>query len=674
VRTYGQLLHSELTNYPDTRPWPEPVEMDDAAHLLLREPVYVCPRGEMWIRRPDADPLQTVLARATEENIHIATEAVEYVIWSLNQKGDLHASAICREADADVLVSATNRQPLPSPRDYRWQSAMNWDDNGQNRLIVTTSRGISIITLGEKLTDDYCDLLDSPATTRVNNPPPQVLFDTRGILAWIPADGDFRGPSHVARFVEGKWQTLNPATWPADMIHLVPMFDGHVLQIRRGDSAGTVQMNIVALDSSSLDEKEVAKLAQQLGDDDPAKRDDAFKRLTQFGPEVYPILLKLEPDASLEAAGRIRELLEGRLAPTLGGMLVNENKLSVVSRLDDGGVIFFAPQGVSIPQDQQEARVVSPDYLAVRPGRPVEEVPEAIVHQLTDSGGKVFWKKDEWVLENEKKGPMRYLPPDQLVPLLRPSEREFGKLVAIDGRGRWIFRPEKTPAGKGGTLIIDPTVPDPTPRLAIWSIGTATAVGWNKNDWPVMKTKESKWIIGRQDLQLLDQKTDQMVTEIAAIPSSRQATTASTEELQDGPLLMTDAEGNRYYDGQTDLIVLAANGKRTAWTLPVQCAGLQSEQPHLVADGSGHLLLFNSIGRIARLRPTPAGKEPFLLEAEFAKNVPVFDDTRRIWLDPAGRIVVAYGSNRLAIIFPTGQISPDLADQILPDDLKRCEP
>ncbi|HEY1921350.1 MAG TPA: hypothetical protein VGG44_01185, partial [Tepidisphaeraceae bacterium] len=84
IQTYGQLLHADLRNYPDTRPWAVPVDLNDAAHIILQEPTYVCSRGDLWITRPDADPLATVLARAANESEHIVDRPIEYIIWQLN--------------------------------------------------------------------------------------------------------------------------------------------------------------------------------------------------------------------------------------------------------------------------------------------------------------------------------------------------------------------------------------------------------------------------------------------------------------------------------------------------------------------------------------------------------------------------------------------------------------
>jgi hypothetical protein len=327
-------------------------------------------------------------------------------------------------------------------------------------------------------------------------------------------------------------------------------------------------------------------------------------------------------------------------------------------------VIFFAPQGVTIDQGQQPSRIVSPDYLVVRPGQYIQEAPVEILQQLAKTPS-VTAMRSEWIIYSPREGPLRYLPPNQFIPVQRPSERRFSQLVAIDSRGRWVFRAPDTATP---TLIIDPTVPDPLPRLAIWLIDTASEVGWNKGDWPALTQQNSTWIITNRDWEVLDSK-DTMQTDISQLKSAAQ----SSATTRDGPVLLTDVDGNRYFDGQTTLTVVNRAGQRRVWPLPDDCVSAAGQPPWLVSDGAGHLFLFNNPGTIIRIRPTPGGPQPFVVEAVFNKNIPPFQDTRRIWVDPAGRIAVAYDQSHLAIIFPTGQVPPELNDKILPQDLRRTD-
>jgi hypothetical protein len=401
-----------------------------------------------------------------------------------------------------------------------------------------------------------------------------------------------------------------------------------------------------------------------LDDDDADKRIAAFGQLTEYGPGIYSRLEELKPNAGSEGQARIQNLLDGRLATKLGGMLINNNQLTVATRLAEGGLIFLAPRGVTIDQGQQPPRIVSPDYLIVRPGQYIQELPVEIVQQLAKTPS-VTAMRSEWIIQSPQDGPLRYLPPNQFVPLQRPEERGFSQLVAIDSRGRWIFR---RPGAATPTLIIDPTVPDPVPRLAIWLIDTASDAGWDKDDWPALTQENSDWIITSRDWEVLDPK-DTMQRDISQLKSATQ----SSATTRDGPALLIDSSGTRYFDGQTTLTVIDPAGKRRVWPLPADCIGASDQPPWLVGDGAGRLYLFNNSGNIIRLRPTPGAAQPFVVEAVFTKNIPPFQDIRRIWLDPAGRIALAYDQSHLAIIFPTGQVPPELDDKILPQDLRRTD-
>ena len=442
-----------------------------------------------------------------------------------------------------------------------------------------------------------------------------------------------------------------------------------------------------------------------------------LERLNEYGPGVFSILESLAPTASPEAQSRIAEILQGRLTTKLGGMQINANQLSVFKRLRDGGVILFAPQGVSIARAGQDPEVISPDYVVIRPGQPVRELPGAISASLAKNLTAVDALSDEWIVNSSDAGVERYLPPDQFVPLVRPNETAYTHVAAIDGRGRWLLQKTDataavtTPSNNGSTLILDPTVPDPTPRLAIWMIDVANKTGWDKSDWPALEKGTAAWTISDRDWQPLEGSGDAIVTAFAppqfvppvrstpatlpaasaTSPTKPLATTAPTTtspsalqtstspatapaevvDVPKGPVLLVDPDGNQYFDGEDALIRISRDGSRIAWPLPADCVGRDDERPWLVRDRDGHLFLFNQPGRIIRLA-TPDESQPFAVEAIFAgADVLPFRDITRIWLDPAGRIDVSYATSRLALIFPTGQVPSEISDRILPQDLRR---
>ncbi|HEV8291966.1 MAG TPA: hypothetical protein VGP94_08570, partial [Tepidisphaeraceae bacterium] len=143
----------------------------------------------------------------------------------------------------------------------------------------------------------------------------------------------------------------------------------------------------------------------------------------------------------------------------------------------------------------------------------------------------------------------------------------------------------------------------------------------------------------------------------ATRPTTSPAIVAASEK----PLLQ-DPDGNWYFDGKTALKVISKTGKVTIWPLPGAAAG--DADPWLVRTQEGLLFLFNQPGRLLRIRARPDASAPFELEATFSRNIPNEAPTR-IWLDPAGRIAIAYGGNQLAILFPLGFILP-ATDRIIP--------
>ena len=115
------------------------------------------------------------------------------------------------------------------------------------------------------------------------------------------------------------------------------------------------------------------------------------------------------------------------------------------------------------------------------------------------------------------------------------------------------------------------------------------------------------------------------------------------------------------------------DGSKIVWTLPAQCAGSDDERAWLAPDREGHFFSSTVPEESSACDPPQREANPFAVEAVFQKNIPPFREIRRVWLDPAGRIAVAYEQWRLAIIFPSGQIAPEIANRVLPRDVKRTD-
>jgi hypothetical protein len=202
---------------------------------------------------------------------------------------------------------------------------------------------------------------------------------------------------------------------------------------------------------------------------------------------------------------------------------------------------------------------------------------------------------------------------------------------------------------------LDPTVPDPTPRLAIWSIDSGTDVGWNDDQWPALVRGANKWVLTEKDWELM--------------PESGKMHTDSPPE--GGPLLIT-SDGTRYGDGRANISVTFPGGKIQNVPLPSDCVDSENIRPWLVRGSDGHLFLFDAPDQIVRLQTDPATGLP-AIDAIFKKSMPMIHDIRRVWIDPAGRIDVAYENSHLEVIFPTGQIPAGISDQVLPQDVTRVQ-
>jgi hypothetical protein len=555
------------------------------------------------------------------------------------------------------------------------------------------------------VTEDYRELMPPPSDKSGGgggggggaeaHSPPQALLDWQGLIAWIPAENGKPGSRGAARYVDDKWVDLGPDQgWPEQILHLVPLRDGSVVQMITQPDGG-VRLALSALYAAEIDDTKIASLVEQLADADSETREKAFKELSQYGPGIFPTLDKLASTQPPEARGRIRSLLRNKMQPTLGGMTLIGDKLRTVTRHDDGGVVLYAEQGVAISREEGEAIKRAPAWLSIRPGYATEILDEPLVKELKPESCQLFafGNAPDWVVINDAAGPRRWIGND-FVPFLNKEERAFTKVVGTDRRGRWLFR-KPGESQNPETLIIDPTIPDPKPRLPFWEFLTARAFGWDAEGWPVVRREGGEWALHENGWKLLDPnkgerlqtevpkpatqpttgpsmflmlKTGDISSEVFVTPqgprgerayqgvdinaTTRFATTRRT------PLLI-DESGTSYYDGLTALEAVSWDGHSTVWQLPPAAVG--KGPVTLIKTRDGLLFLFNQPGRVLRIRPTPGEAEPFAREATFTRRIPSVSRPKRIWLDPAGRICVV-DARRVILFFPQGFIPPRIRD------------
>jgi outer membrane biosynthesis protein TonB len=450
-------------------------------------------------------------------------------------------------------------------------------------------------------------------------------------------------------------------------------------------------------------------------------------------------------DQPPEARIRIGNLLRDRIQPTLGGRMPIDGRIHIVSRLAGGGVLLHLPGGVSIPRDDDPSApptIVQPAWISIRPGHPITLLEPVLIKDADPAKHRFFAFGDEWLISDTAQGPRR-LYGNHLEPMLRKGETMFAHVVGFDPRGRWLFR-KSAPDGTDDTsetLLIDPTLPDPTPKLPVWLMTIEKgSVGWNVEDYPAVNRggRRHSWVLIESGWRPLDESKDRLITEkppepkppepkpvepkppadaakmmVAATlpatthpatqPATQRASTQSTQpttlaattspattspattspattspattqtattQTALGPRILVDPEGRTYHDGRETITVVDRTGKVIVWPLPSKAAGEADFDVVLLRTKDGTLFLLNASGRVVRVKPTPDGDEPFMIEAVFTHRIPEPEKIHRIWLDPAGRIVMAYDKNKLAVMFPAGRIPPNILTMIPARELR----
>lgn len=746
---------------PTTRRLDEALDLRYAARIVLDDPVHLDNQGNLWITRADApEPFNFLKASSSPTATHVTRDRVAFVYWSQTEKGKWLPNLVVEDPSGKggyQLVNYDGRRPLPNPHFFRWDRALVLGGVGKapDQIVVPTATGACAFAFDatpEEIEKGYLQLVE-PERAAFDHTV-QLVMDVGGVIAYVTNAAGTKGAKGVARFAplpkpkdaaaaaadaattpQYKWTVLTGTTgWPDHILHLVPLLDGSVLQIVSAPDdekeKDHVSFSINAVAPAAIDVPKVLQLVDQLSSTDQDKRDEAFKTLTTYGPGIAPLLEKVVEDQQPEAQIRIRQLLKNRIEPSLGSMSLVENRMRVVNRLPDGGVIFYAEAGVAIPRDEDTPSYVAPAWLSVRPGRAAELLPNVLVADLSpDKHQVISWGSNDHVVSDPVLGPEWFIG-NHLEPLLRKSERQFTRFVGIDSTGRWVFRqppidpikammalvrteeitkevfvapatqpsaPEFSPAttqsaSANSVLIVDPHLPDTTPHLPGWLLPASVGKsGWDKDNWPVIymdvKPDPVPWALTEQEWIVIDAKTQKVFTDptdlpappadlpapdtrpatttAATAPSTGPATTQATP-VDLGPPLLVAADGTRYYDGRQALKVVRPDRPMVDWTLPEAAVG--TGKPTLLQTKDGRLFLFNEPGRVVRVRPTPTGDAPFEYEATFTRGIPSDSNTARIWLDPADRICIAHGGNRITVLFPSGRIPPAIAEKMRPED------
>lgn len=645
VRTYVDAIVAANPAFPATQPLSLPLDASEAAHVQMPGPLRLCDRRDMWITSADAPPVENVLAGAYDDESHVTRDVVAFVSWTRTDKGRWEPLVVVsrdeKSSAYDVVSRANGRRPLPTSRPFDWQRAANINET----VAAPTDTGVSVFDFGDKITEHFHEI---PAKRNGRETHPQIVAAGRGIVAWRPGGS-------AARFVDGKWSDLagDNDGWSNDILHLIPLLDGSVLQMSNS-ADGTTQLSLCVLEAEPIDQARITQLVDQLFDPEPANRDAAYDELTRYGPGLWPILEKLLPDQPPESQVRIQQLLHNRITPAIGGMTLVDGKLQLQTRFDNGGALFYARAGVNVPRpnavDESDTLIVAPVWFVIRPGRAVQRLPDTFARELAPGKFDIAGFGDEWIVFDLTQGPRRFMG-NHFRNLLKPEEK-VTSLVGVDRRGRWIFRTGERPGD--GVLIVDHTLPDPSPRLPVWTMRVGGGrVGWNAKDWPVID-RGGAWVLEEKSWRPLGPKETFFIDR----PAAQQPATRPADQL-----VLTDPAGTRYFDGQTTLTTIDKSGKKIIWRLPPVASG--RGEVSLIRANDGRLFLFNEPGRVLRIKPTPDEKEPFAIEATFTRGIPNTPSPTRIWLDPAGRInIVSKDDQTLSVLFPAGQVPPAIAEMM----------
>ena len=394
--TYMDVIRATATTMPTTQPLAVPLDLSQAARLLITDPIYLDKsRGDIWITRAQGRPIEQVLhdavdPHATDPQSHVLRERVRYVHWSPSDDGPWVPYVVYKpdSSPAPQVASVGGRKALPADRDYQWNRAFSWGRD----VVVPTSQGVSVMHFGPTITETYQPLTQNAAEV-------QTLLDGEGLLAWATWKKGVDGSDGAARYLDGKWTPLDSAHgWPMQIAYLVPLRDGTVFQFV-GEEQGAITLQSAVLADSRVDEAAVKQWVTMLSDVDQDNRRKAFTELSNFGPGAWPVLQKLVNQQPPQAQSMIRQLLKDKTHPTLSGMtLVGDRKLKLVNLLSDGGAVLYAEQGVMLPGSQDPEAITAPAWLSIRPGHYVELLPDSMLTDLSPGSCNFQVVGDQWIV------------------------------------------------------------------------------------------------------------------------------------------------------------------------------------------------------------------------------------------------------------------------------------
>lgn len=651
------VLRLDDPAYPTRRPLDTPADLVDAAKIVLTRPAYVDPLGNLWITHPQGRPIVDVLAGPFADRTAVVRERVRYVHWPADGGPPM---AVVGEDDALRAVSRKEPVAIAPVVDAVFARSMPL---GRGILIPAADGAVSLFDAGlpRRVTLAYdADVSKRPgdrAVTQPSSSPTVMAAAGDAIYVWSPPENGQAGSNAVLRVrANGGVDRLGPDEgWPGGVIEIIPLADGSVLVLaaegtddeHHADRGRPILKLIPAPEKPASAEliRTVRRLARQLADADPTQRETAQRALEAQGPAAYPVLETLRAQLPPEAQVRIETLLGHRFAPTLAGLRPLEGRVHTLARFPGGGcVLRFDGGGTIEGDDERPARTVIPATVLVRPGRYIELIDPTSVTDFVPGRQSIQSVGNELLIGDPTTGPQRWIG-RTLKPVLPKAYVDFDTVVAIDARRRWLLTSARQP---GKTLLVDPTLPDPTPRLPVWTLAATGDVGRTDAGWPALVRGDRLFVLGRDGWRT--EKPDRLhdAYELPVVFDDRGRMFTAVN----GTITVTDAairEASVRLNGDADETVAnRADGNASVVRL---------------AAGQGRLFAYTPDGRVRRfaVAATPAG--PTLTsEATFTQGVP--PSATAVWLDPAGRLVMAT-DRTLSVGFTEGYVPRALSDLML---------
>jgi hypothetical protein len=145
---YFDVVKLTYPKLPATRPLGAPLNLNDAARLVIDHPLYLSPRQDLWVTYPDAPPAeqQIKLAEKIQNDGQLTLalkDEVVYSHWRPVDRAPWTFDLVVRKADGSLeVVTSKGREPFAGKQQgYDWGRAFEWDED----VIVPTRGGIAVV-------------------------------------------------------------------------------------------------------------------------------------------------------------------------------------------------------------------------------------------------------------------------------------------------------------------------------------------------------------------------------------------------------------------------------------------------------------------------------------------------------------------------------------------------